>query len=247
MTAVLVVGSVLDSFSNAIEFIFTPQVGPRTVGGDKVGGLAEVWDLMWTHIWISVLALAIACAIAIPIGLYLGHRGTGEFLAVAIGNAGRAIPELILIAFMVAFIGVGEPNVTIALLILGIPPILTNTFVAVRQVDQGAIDAARGMGMTQLDVIRRVELPLAVPTLMSGVRTGAITIVSTATIASLAGVTTLGDFIINRGVYGDDGLLAGAILVAFLALVFELALAGLQRLLTPTGIRVERQIALVRT
>ena len=109
-------------------------------------------------------------------------------LAVAIGNAGRAIPELALIAFMVAFIGVGVLNVTIALLILGIPPILTNTFVAVRQVDRGAVDAARGMGMSEFEVIRKVELPLAVPTMMSGVRLGAIAIVATATIAPLAGV-----------------------------------------------------------
>ena len=246
MTHVFILGSLADSFGDAISFIFEPQQGPRTAA-DKVGGLDQVWQLMWPQIWLSVLALAIACAIAIPVGVYFGHRGTGELLAVAIGNAGRAIPELVLIAFMVAFVGVGVTNVTIALLILGIPPILTNSFVAVRQVDPGAIDAARGMGMTELEVITRVELPLAVPTLMSGVRTAAITIVSTATIASLAGVSTLGDFIINRGVFGDTGLLAGAILVALLALAFELALAGLQRLLTPKGVHVERQTALVRT
>jgi osmoprotectant transport system permease protein len=248
MNHVFVLGSVLDSFGDAISFIFEPQQGPRTVGGSgNVGGLDEVWAKLWPQIWISVLALAIACAIAIPVGVYFGHRGTGELLAVAIGNAGRAIPELVLIAFMVAFVGVGVLNVTIALVVLGIPPILTNTFVAVRQVDPGAVEAARGVGMSELDVIRRVELPLAVPTLMSGVRTGAITIVSTATIASLAGISTLGDFIINRGIYGETGLLAGAILVALLALTFELVLAGVQRLLTPKGIQVERQIALVRT
>ncbi len=147
-----VLASVIDSFSNAIEFIFEPQTGPRAAA-DEVGGLDQVWGLMWTQIWISALALAIACAIAIPVGVYLGHRGTGELLAVAIGNAGRAIPELALIAFMAAFIGVGVLNVTIALLVLGIPPILTNTFVAIRQVDRGAVDAARGMGMSELEVI----------------------------------------------------------------------------------------------
>ena len=198
---------------------------------------------MWTQIWISVLALAVACAIAIPVGVYFGHRGTGELLAVAIGNAGRAIPELALIAFMAAFIGVGVLNVTVALVVIGIPPILTNTFVAVRQVDPGAIEAARGVGMSELGVIRRIELPLAVPTLMSGVRTGAIAIVATATIAPLAGVVTLGDFIINRGVYGEEGVLAGAILVALLALAFELVLAGMQRLMTPRGLLLERQAA----
>jgi osmoprotectant transport system permease protein len=246
MTHVFVLGSIVDSFGDAISFIFEPQQGPRTAA-HEVGGLDQVWSLMWPQIWLSVLALAIACSIAIPAGDYLGHRGTGELLAVAIGNAGRAIPELVLIAFMVAFVGVGVLNVTIALVVLGIPPILTNAFVGVRQVEPGPVEAARGMGMTELEVIRRVELPLAVPTLMSGVRTGAITIVSTATIASLAGVSTLGDFIINKGVYGETGLLAGAILVALLALAFELALAGIQRWLTPKGIQVERQIALVRT
>ena len=237
-----VIASVVDSFSNAIEFILEPQVGPRTAA-DKVGGLDEVWGFMWTQIWISLLALATAIAIALPIGVYFGHRGRGELAAVAVGNAGRAIPELVLIAFMVAFIGVGVLNVTIALLVLGIPPILTNAFVGVRQVDRDAVEAARGMGMTELEVVRRVELPLAVPTIMSGVRTGAIAIVATATIASLAGVTTLGDFILNRGVYGEDGLLAGAILVALLALAFELVLAGVQRLLTPRGLKLQRETA----
>jgi osmoprotectant transport system permease protein len=246
MNELLVLGSVVDSFTDAIEFIFTPQKGQQAAAND-VGGLAQVWDLMWEQIWISLLALAVALAIALPIGVWLGHRGTGEFLAVALGNAGRAIPELALIAFMAAFIGVGVFNVTIALMILGIPPILTNAFVGVRQVDPGAVEAARGMGMTEWQVVRRVELPLAVPTIMAGVRTGAIAIVATATIAPLAGVVTLGDFILAQGVYGETGALAGAILVALLALVFELALAGVQRLLTPKGIGVEREIALVRT
>ena len=100
------------------------------------------------------------------------------------------------------------------------------------------------MGMTELEVIRRVELPLAIPTIMGGVRTAAINIVATATIAPLAGVLTLGDFIINVNVYGDEGVLAGAILVALLALTFELVLAGVQRLLTPRGAqRFERDAA----
>jgi osmoprotectant transport system permease protein len=146
---------------------------------------------------------------------------------------------------MAAFIGLGAINVTIALVVLGIPPVLTNAFVGVRQVDRDAVEAARGMGMGELQVIRRVELPLAVPTLMSGVRTGAINIVATATIAPLAGVLTLGDFIIHRGVYGEEGVLAGAILVALLALAFELALAGLQRLLTPRGLAPEREVTRV--
>ena len=159
----------------------------------------------------------------------------------AIGNAGRAIPELGLIAIVAAFIGVGVFNLTIALLVLGIPPILTNTFVGIRQVDRDAVEAARGIGMTEWEVIRKVELPLAVPTIMGGVRTGAINIIATATIAPLVGVVTLGDYIINGSNFGPEGVLAGAILVALLALAFELALSGVQRLLTPRGIRLERR------
>ena len=234
--------NVFDAFSGAIDFIFE-QRPPVGVTGEPVGGLGQVWDLMWTQIWLSVLALAIAVAIALPVGLYFGHRGRGELLAVAVGNAGRAIPELGLIALMVAFIGVGVLNVTIALMIIGIPPILTNTFVGIRQVDRDALEAARGMGMTELEVIRRIELPLAVPLIMGGVRTAAINIVATATIASIAGVSTLGDFIINHANFGDDGLLAGAILVGLLALAFELVLAGLQRLFTPRGLELQRRAA----
>ena len=150
----------------------------------------------------TLLALALALLIALPLGLYLGHRGRGELVAVGLGNAGRAIPELALIALVATLIGVGLLTVTPALAILGIPPILTNAFVGVRQVDPAAVDAARGIGMTELEVIRRVELPLAIPTIMGGVRGAAIVIVATATIAPLAGVVTLGDYIINESVYG---------------------------------------------
>jgi osmoprotectant transport system permease protein len=227
----------LASFQGAVEFIFTPQSSSVT-GGKTVGGLEQVIELTLTQLEVTFLALALALAVALPIGLYLGHRGAGELLAVGLGNAGRAIPELALIAFMAAAIGVGLLNVTIALAILGIPPILTNAFVGVRQVDRASVDAARGMGMSELEVLRKVELPLAVPTLMTGVRGATINIVATATIAPLAGVLTLGDFIINRNVYGDDGVLAGAILVALLALALELSLAGLQRALTSKGLKV---------
>ncbi len=234
------VANVFSSFGGAIDFIFSPRIGP---GGVEVGGLSDVLSLLWTHVWISVIALAASVAVALPFGVWFGHRGSGEGLAVAIGNAGRAIPELGLIAIVAAFIGVGVFNLTIALLVLGIPPILTNTFVGIRQVDRDAVEAARGIGMTEWEVIRKVELPLAVPTIMAGVRTGAINIIATATIAPLVGVVTLGDYIINGSNFGPEGVLAGAILVALLALAFELALSGVQRLLTPRGIRLEREAA----
>lgn len=227
------------SFDGAIQFIFSPQPSNVT-GGSLVGGFSQSMELLLKQLEVTFFALALALIVALPIGLYLGHQGRGELLAIGLGNAGRAIPELAIIALVAALIGVGLVTVTPALAILGIPPILTNAYVGVRQVDPAAVSAARGMGMTEFEVARRVELPLAVPTIMGGVRAAAIVIVATATIAPLAGVVTLGDYIINRSVYGDDGVLAGAILVALLALALEFSLAGLQRLLTSKGLRLQK-------
>ena len=232
----------LGSFGGAFEFIFSPQ-DSRFTGQNKVGGLDQVWDLAQKHIEISIFALAIAILLALPAGAILGHYGKGELFAITVGNSWRAIPELALIAFVVAFVGFGFINVSIALMVLGIPPILTNTFVGVRQVDRSTVEAARGMGMTAFGIITRIELPLAVPTIMSGVRTAAINIISTATIAPLAGVLTLGDFILSPNVYGDEGVIAGAILVATLAMTVELGLAAMQRAMTPKGLKLSRERA----
>jgi osmoprotectant transport system permease protein len=227
----------LDSFSGAFDFIFSQR--ESFGGGTQVGGLGQVGELMLEHLKVSGIALAVSLAVALPAGLLLGHRGTGELFAIAAGNAGRAIPELALIALLVAFVGTGTLNVAVALAVLGIPPILTNAFVGVHQVDREAVEAARGMGMSERQIAVRVELPLAAPTIMTGVRTAAINIIATATIAPLAGVLTLGDFILARNVYGDEGVLAGAILVALLALTVELTLAAVQRALTPRGVRLQ--------
>ena len=234
--------AILGLFGDAVEFIFTPQQ-TRFTGDRKVGGLDQVWELMQTHLEVSFFALGLALAIALPAGVVLGHYGKGETFAVALGNSWRAIPELALIAIVAAFIGFGFVNLGLALMVLGIPPILTNAYVGVRQVDPDAVEAARGMGMSELGIITKVEMPLAVPTIMSGVRTGSINIIATATIAPLAGVITLGDFILGRNVYGDAGVLAGAILVAALAMLVELSLAGLQRALTPRGLKLARERA----
>ena len=203
----------LDSFSGAFDFIFSQQ--ESLGGGTQVGGLGQVGELMLEHVKVSGFALAVSLALALPLGVLLGHRGTGELFAIAAGNAGRAVPELALIALLVAFVGV-------------------------HQVDREAVEAARGMGMSERQIAVRVELPLAAPTIMTGVRTSAINIIATATIAPLAGVLTLGDFILSRNVYGDEGVLAGAILVALLALTVELTLAAVQWALTPRGVRLQR-------
>jgi osmoprotectant transport system permease protein len=231
--------AVIDSFANAIDFILSPQQSRFST--DEVGGPDQVLDYTATHLKVTFLALGAAVLLALPIGVLLGHFRRGEMLAVSMGNAWRAIPELALIAFFLAYFGVGLGNLTLALMVLGVPPILTNAYVGIRQVDRNVVEGARGMGMTEAEVIRKVELPLAVPTIMGGVRTGAINIVATATIGPLIGVVTLGDFIINRNVYGDEGVLAGAIMVALLAVSIELALAGIQRLLTPRGLKLARE------
>lgn len=225
----------LGAFTDAFDFVVSGR--EAQTGGIQVGGPGQVIELATTQLEVTILALAVAMALALPTGLALGHFGRGEFLAVSIGNGGRAVPELALIALMAAAIGVGMVNLVVALAILGIPPILTNAYVGIRQVDRSVVDAARGMGMGNLATILRVELPLAVPLVMGGIRTSAINIVATATIAPLAGILTLGDFIIARNVYGDTGVLAGAILVALMALTIEAVLAGIQWRLTPKAIR----------
>lgn len=227
----------LASIGGAIEFILSPQASNVT-GGETVGGIDQVIELTINQLELTLFALALSLVVALPLGLYLGHRGSGESVAIVVGNLGRAIPELALIAFMAALIGVGVLNLTIALAVLGIPPILANAFVGIHQVDRASVDAARGIGMTELEILRRVEIPLAIPTLFAGIRGATIAIVATATIAPIAGVLTLGDFIINGNVYGNDGVLAGAIVVALLALALEFSLAGVQRLLTSEGLRL---------
>jgi osmoprotectant transport system permease protein len=228
----------LSLFGQAWEFVFDGR--QAEIGTVRVGGPEQVIDLATTQLEVTLLALGAALLIALPAGIALGHFGRGEFLAVSVGNAGRALPELALIALMAAAIGVGLVNLVVALAILGIPPILTNAYVGIRQVDNSVVEAARGMGMGNLGIATRVELPLAVPTVIGGIRTAAINIVATATIAPLAGILTLGDFILARNVYGDAGVLAGAILVALMALAFEAVLAGLQWRLTPRSLRETR-------
>jgi len=225
-------------FGEAFNFVFNQQ--EAATGGVMVGGPQQVMELATKQLEVTLLALGVSLLLALPVGLLLGHYGKGEFIAVSAGNAGRAIPELALIALMAAAIGVGMFNLVVALAILGIPPILTNTFVGIRQVDRSSVEAARGMGMTDREIITRVELPLAIPTIMGGVRTSAINIIATATIAPLAGILTLGDFIISRNVYGDAGVLAGAILVALMAIALEMTLAGVQWAMTSKGLKLQK-------
>jgi osmoprotectant transport system permease protein len=228
-----VTASVLSTFGDGLDFIVDPRTGR---GGGEVGGLSANGDLVWEHLKLTFAAMAAACAVALPIGLWLGHTRRGAFLAVSISNIGRAVPAIALLFLFFAFLGAGFANVALALTLLAIPPILTNAYVGVREVDPDAVDAARGMGMTGLQVLRRVELPLAAGLVFGGIRTSAVNVVATATIAPLAGVVTLGDPIINPSVYGEEGRLGAAILVALLAVLTELVLAAVQRAATPRGL-----------
>jgi osmoprotectant transport system permease protein len=227
----------LGQFGDAIDFIFNERDSPA--GGSQVGGLGELWDLTWPHLKLSGAAMGIACAVGVPLGLWLGHIGKGGFLAINASNVGRAVPSLALIAFFVAYLGLGFLNLMVALVLLAIPPILTNAYTGTRQVDRETVDAARGMGMTGAQVVRRVELPLALPLIFGGIRISAVNVIATATIAPLAGVTTLGDPIINVNTYGDEGRLAAAIVVALLAVATEVTLGAAQRAATPRGLKLD--------
>jgi osmoprotectant transport system permease protein len=227
----------MNAFFDAVDFIFSERESPA--GGSQVGGLGQIWELTSEHLQLSGAAMAIACAFAVPLGLWLGHIGRGGFLAINASNVGRAVPSLALIAFFVAYIGVGFANLTLALVLLAIPPILTNTYTGVRQVDRDTVDSAHGMGMTGAQVVRRVELPLSLPLIFGGIRISAVNVIATATIAPLAGVVTLGDPIINVNTYGDEGRLAAALVVALLAIATEIILGSAQRAVTPKGLKLE--------
>lgn len=207
-------------------------------GGVCIGGLGEFGDLLADHLVTSVLAIAIAAAMALPLGLWLGHVRKGEFLAVSVSNIGRAIPALALLAFFVAFVGVGRLNAVMVLTLLAIPPILTNTYVGVVQVDPDTVAASRGVGLTEAQIVRQVELPMAIPIIFAGLRTSAVAVVATATITPLANVPSLGTPILEPQTYGDSGQLAAAIVVALITFAVDAGLTLVARTATPRGLRI---------
>ena len=236
MTGVL---AFLGDFGGAVDFIFHSR--QSEAGGSRVGG-AENLPLLWTHLEVVGLSMAVAIVVALPLGLLLGHTGRAAFLAISTSNVGRAVPSVALIAFFYAFLqSVTELILVVgALALLAIPPILTNTYVGVRQVSRDAVDAARGMGLSAGQVVRQVELPLALPLIFGGIKTSTVNVLATATIAPLFGVVTLGDPIISSSVYGREGQIGASIVVAALAVAAEAGLSAVQRAVTPAGIKLER-------
>jgi osmoprotectant transport system permease protein len=188
---------------------------------------------------VGAIGVAISALIAVPVGVWLGHIHRGSFLAINLGNVGRALPSLAVLAIGDAFLGLGLSIVELALVILAVPPIITNAYLGVDGVDAEVVDAARGMGMSAREIVARVELPLALPLIFTGIRTASVFVISTTTIASLAGFSgTLGDPIANETSYHFYGVLGAAICVAALALAVEGALTLAQHALTPRGLRL---------
>lgn len=205
-------------------------------------GLPSLSHLALETLRVAAIGLAISVAIAVPLGVWLGHIHRGSFFAINTGNIGRALPSLAVLAIGDAFLGLGLTVVELALVVLAVPPIVTNTYLGVDTVDRDLVDAARGMGMSEWQILTRVELPLAVPLIFVGLSTAAVFVVSTTTIASLAGFSgSLGDIIANETSYHFSGVLGAAICVAALALAVDGALTLVQRALTPRGLRLGRE------
>ncbi|HKG49342.1 MAG TPA: ABC transporter permease [Actinomycetales bacterium] len=197
--------------------------------------------LLGEHLRLSAVSLLVAAVLVVPLGLWLGHVGRGGAVALNIGNVGRAVPTfavLVLLALAPEPFGLGDLSIVTALVLFAIPPVLTNTYVGVREVDRAAVDAARGMGMSGWQVLRGVELPLAAPLIVQGLRLAGVQVIATATIAALAGGGGLGR-LITEGFNRQDQaqLVSGAVLVAALALLVEGLFELLQRSVRPPSAR----------
>lgn len=195
------------------------------------------------HVLMSGASVLTAALIALPIGIAIGHYGRGGILAINVSNIGRAVPSFALLVIAVQLFGIGAAPAFIALVALAIPPMVTNSYIGMREVDPDVREAARGMGMRARAVLLRVELPIALPLIMAGVRTSAVNVVATATLAALVAWGGLGRFIVDGlGLQDYPMLFAGAVMVAVLSLIVEFSLAGVQRLSTPAGLRPSKSV-----
>jgi osmoprotectant transport system permease protein len=199
----------------------------------------DILDQVLTHLKLAYVPVFFAVLVALPIGFYIGHKRRFEFASVTIANLGRALPSFAILALALPLsiklgLGLGFWPTFVALFFLAVPPILTNTYVGVRSVDPDTVESARGVGLSEAQVLRQVELPLAVPLIMTGIRTAAVQSVATATLGSLVAAGGLGDYIRFGFRAGDRAsLVGGAILVALLAIGSELLFSVIERLLRP--------------
>jgi osmoprotectant transport system permease protein len=190
------------------------------------------------HVEMSLLVMLIAIAIALPTGLYIGHARRGVTLAVGLANIGRAVPTFALMGIIAPFTQAIDPGngfglypTLLAMIILAIPPILVNTYAGVSEVDRDLIEAARGMGFRDGQILRTIEIPLALPVILGGIRSAAVQVIATTTLGAIFGIGGLGRFVVDGIAQNDDGMLfGGVVLVAGLAMLSEILLSQVQRL-----------------
>lgn len=196
------------------------------------------------HVQLSGASLLAAALVAMPVGLLVGHTGRGGFLAISVANVGRAVPSYALLLLFFGFLGLNVGPIFATMVLLAIPPILAGAYVAIREVDRDMVEAARGMGMSERQLLLGVELPVGLPLIVAGTRTAAVQVVATATLGALIAGGGLGRFIVDgfalRGETGTAMLLGGAVLVALLAVVTERAFTLAERRLVSPGLRLER-------
>lgn len=202
-------------------------------------GPEGIWARIIQHIWYTFAALGLSAAIALPVGLRIGHTRRGAFLAINLGNAARALPSLGLLMIAVLLTDqIGFLPVLIALVALGIPPILASTYAGLSGVDPATIDAARGMGMTGQEILTKVEVPIAMPLIISGLRGATLQIVSTATIAALVSLGGLGRYVVDGLKLRDfPQMFTGALLVALLAILLDVIFAFVGRAVVSAGLK----------
>jgi len=216
---------------DAFDWLFAPE---------QWAGSGAISVRIGEHLYYSVLAFLVACAIAIPLGYLIGHTGKGREVAVAIAGAARALPSFGLILLLVILIGVLQISlsVTTALVLLAVPSILAGAYSGLEAIDRRTIDAARAVGMTEWQILTRVEVPLGLPLLISGMRSGMLQIIATATLASYVGLGGLGyDILQGIQLRRFDQALGGALVVVALALVIDALLAALEHRGVPRGVR----------
>lgn len=223
-------------FSDAFDWLTDPVNWHWSEGGEIPHRIAQ-------HLAYSGVAVAIGCVIAVPVGMLIGHTRRAEFVAVSIANLGRAIPSFAVLSIvyqlMLSYqatqsLAFGPGPVVVAMFLLSVPPILTNTYVGIQQVDPDSVEAARGMGLTGRQIVRRLELPLAAPLIVTGIRTAAVQVIATVTLAALIAGGGLGRPIVDGLATQDRGqYVGGAILVSALAIVAEVVFGGVARLAAP--------------
>ena len=222
---------------------FATQVLQWFLNGAHWQGDGGIPHRTFEHLAMSGASLLAAALIALPVGIAIGHFGRGGILAISISNIGRAVPSFAVLVIAVELFGIGALPAFIALVALAIPPMVTNSYIGMREVDADVREAARGMGMRERAVLFRVELPIALPLIMAGIRTSAVNVVATATLAALVAWGGLGRFIVDGfGLQDYPMMFAGAIMVAILSQIVEFSMAGVQRLTTPAGLRPSTSI-----